>query len=459
MISLWRNRRRLLVSERWGGYIEFSPAGDRIHNPAVSIALLAAWTVSAACLAFGVFTIWAAALNAILCRHYFIGLRWKSLARGCGAPGFIANWLAVAVFLLELTAFAGILPELRLSAVRMLRVDFALIFLSAGFYKYFGGYKSGSGMEYGMANPMWGYWSAYFSKIAPGSLLFKVLNFFAWFFEIVAAVLMLIPALMGWGGLLFSAMFVFILTQIRLGFLCHMAILIGCVYSTQGDVLSGWCVSLDAAQVLPVPGAGIQIPVLFQKALAWALTTHTFLIPICFAGLWYNHLGRRRLPGFLQTWLDRYTNWFGVIIWRVFSSDLTRFRVTIFAGAKRETLSRVSRFGESAEFAGGRYQQVYEAITAVCLFTTLNYYPDRKDLFHTKLLRYAKTLESEAGFVRFDIDVINKASDRFVQEHAASYTVDLASGSVIENERIAGWFHPVGQTLVHAGQRPGSYAS
>ncbi len=457
LIALWRNRSRVLVSETWGGYVEASPSGDRVHNPAVSCALLAVWTLTSLSLAAGILPLAAAGINLLICRHFFIDQRWKSLSRGFGAPGFIANWLAAAVLLMEITSLPGTSPELRTAAVRMLRVDFACIFLSAGFYKLFSGYGSGSGMEYGMANPMWGYWHRFFAKIRPQSVIFKVLNFSAWFFEVVAAFLMFFPVTMGWGGLLLATTFVFILTQIRLGFLCHMVILIGCFYATAGDPFSKMLGPIGSLELIPDPA--IALPSVLQQILTAVFTLHTILIPVCFAGIWYNHLGRRRWPAPIQRALDGYANLFGIIIWRVFSSDLTRFEVTVSAGPDPTRRVRWSDPGKGWEITGRRFEQVFESITLVCLFTTLNYFPDRKDLFHKKLVKYARSLGRSARSVRFDIHVLEKSADRFEGRFAAAYEVDTDSGAVTEHEAIPGWIRPDNSSLVHSTQKPGSYAS
>lgn len=456
MIAFWRNRAQLLVSETWGGYVQALPSRDCFHSPLGSAVILSAWSLSTVCIATGIWPLFAAAINWMFCWYFFIGLRWQSLARGCGAPGFIANWMAVAVFLLEFTSLPGTLTELRHTTIRMLRVDFAFIFLSAGIYKFFSGYRSGAGMEYGMANPMWGYWHRQVSGVPPSHPLFKVLNFFAWSSEIVAATLMLIPAFMGWGGLLFTLIFIFIATQIRLGWLCHMAVLIGCLYANPGDFFSDWVFSFGSAELVSDPLW--VVPHQAQNMIVWAMTIHTVLIPVCFMGIWYNQLAGRRLPVGLQKALDLYANTFGIIIWRVFSSDLTRFVVTVRAASAGGPFYKVSEFGEKIECNGSRFGQVFEAITVVCLFTTLNYFPHDRQLFWSKLVRYARSLGKEADRVSFEINVIEKSSGCFERRPSAVYTVDTRSGKVTESEDDPDWFKPVGPTLVFAGTRPGSYA-
>ena len=60
----------------------------------------------------------------------------------------------------------------------------------------------------------------------------------------------------------------------------------------------------------------------FSRLISAALWTYLALLPFAHAGLYYNFYARRRLAAPLQWILDRYTNLFGLIIWRVFSVDV-----------------------------------------------------------------------------------------------------------------------------------------
>src|SRR5439155_11925927 len=158
----------------------------------------------------------------ILARYFFIQMRWKSVLRGMGAPGFMTYWLSVVVFLLEFTKHAA--PSARALAVLVAQIDFALIMFSAGIYKLTAGYAANEGMEYGLVNPEWGYWWRRYRRIPPRHTLFRVLNHLAWGTEIVAAILMVVPSTRLLGAAVIFVSFVFIALQIRLGFLCEMVI-------------------------------------------------------------------------------------------------------------------------------------------------------------------------------------------------------------------------------------------
>ena len=156
---------------------------------------LALWFAAAGALVFGWLAPWSAIVNLALCRYFFIHMRWKGVLRGMGAPGFIAYWLAGAVCLLEVTRYWA--PSVLSLALLALQIDFAVIMLSAGIYKFTAGYPKNHGMELGLCNPMWGYWWRWYSTKAPDSWVFWTLNQLGWSTEVIAAVLMMVPCGVG----------------------------------------------------------------------------------------------------------------------------------------------------------------------------------------------------------------------------------------------------------------------
>ena len=181
--------RRFYLSERWGGYAQSNRINDAIQNPFAATIVLTIWLVCAALIAVGKLTLAAAAINALLCRYFFVQMRWRSLTRGQGAPGFMTWWMGLAVFLLECAQRGS--PSLQALALLTLQIDFTLIMLSSGIYKFTAGYPQNHGMELGMANPEWGYHAEFFRQFAPSHWLFKFLNHSAWSVQLLAALLML----------------------------------------------------------------------------------------------------------------------------------------------------------------------------------------------------------------------------------------------------------------------------
>jgi hypothetical protein len=448
--------RRFFLSERWGGYAQSTWEVNALHNPIAAPVTLAAWIVCLVLLTAGVWTAPTALVNLLLCRYYFIHMRWKGVLRGMGAPGFMSYWVGAAVFLLEFTS--AYMPDLRWLALLVIQIDFALIMLSAGIYKFTAGYPRNHGMEGGMVNPEWGYWSRFYARMSPRSPLFWILNQLAWSVEIVAALMMLWPNpwTRFWGAILIASSFVFIATQIRLGLLCQMVIICALLFFHPGTPGQAW---LDAHW----SGAGASNPELVPPtallavvaACLWAYLT---LLPFAHVGLYYNFYGRRALPRPLQCVLDKYTNFFGIIIWRVFSVDHVSFFPLVYT-ATRFTGERalISRYEDWT----GRFTHVGEAICLTSLFTTLKYYPDNPALFTERLLRYSRTLECPPDRVLlFQYVTIRKAPHRFEQEVVAEFIVDLMASTVTENKIVSAFDLTAAHASspLHAGVRPGSYA-
>ncbi len=448
------NARRFFLSERWGGYAKSSRDVDAIQNPRVLPMLLIVWFGAAFAITFGWAMPWAALVNLVLCGYFFIHMRWKGILRGMGAPGFMAYWVGFAVFLLEYTSRYA--PDLRSLALLVLQVDLALVMLSAGVYKFTAGYPRNHGMELGMANPMWGYWWRRYIKLPPNHAVFWTLNQLAWGTEVVAALLMLVPGTRELGGLLLSASFVFILTQIRLGFLCEMVVVSGLLYVVAGSPLDGWIAALVGVPPAPSVGTGPGFAIA-NAALGAALIVYLVLLPLAHAGLYYNFYARRSFPAPLQRLLERYTNLFGMIIWRVFSVDLVNFFIHVHTespeGGSRTLVGRLGTWP--------RFNHVGEMICITSLFTTLKYYPADDGIFRERLLRYARTIaRPKASVLVFEYIRVVKRPTHFDWVPAAEYRVDVDAGTVserlLDNSFSPRAAHAV--SPVHAGAVPGSYA-
>ena len=449
--------RRYFQSERWGGYAQSSPWVDAVQNPYVGPWLLAAWVASALCLVFGTLVVVAAGVNLLLCHYFFIRMRWRGVLRGMGAPGFIAFWLGAAVFVLELTARHA--PDLHGLALLTMQVDFAFIMMSAGLYKLLSGYRAGLGMQFGMVNPEWSYWPAFWRDWPPAHPLFRFLNEMAWSTELFAGVLMILPPTRVLGALAILVSFVFIATQIRLGFLCEMIIVCCLLFVPAGG-------AVDRALAAVLPGGhsafqpGAQLPGVAHAALAAGCWIYMLLLPVARAGMFYNQLAHRRLPAPIQSALDRYANLTGLIIWRVFTADIVNFFIRVWVqpatGGPRTLVSDYEGFTWT-----NRYRQVAECIAVTSVFTTLRYYPSRREMFTERLLRYARTIPREPGArLVFEWLAVVSRPDRFELLAVAEYAVDVSTGTVTDTvlSDVVSVDAPAWASPVHEGATPGSYA-
>ncbi len=445
--------RRFFVSERWGGYAESTPAVDAIQNPLVMPLVLSVWMASALAVMVGWMTPWAALLNLVFCRYFFVHMRWKGVLRGMGAPGFMSYWLGFVVFLLEVTAHHA--PQVRSLVLLVAQVDFAFIMLSAGIYKATAGYCRNEGMEFGLCNPMWGRWPLIYKAWRPSSPTLWTLNQLAWATEVVGALLILYPPTRELGGGLIALSFVYVLTQIRLGFLCEKVILGGLLCVQAGSMVDRWIAMVTGPVTAPSLAAGAEAwgwPGLLV-VLLWG---YLALLPLAHAGLFYNFYARRALPGVLQRALERYTNTFGIIIWRVFSVDLVNFFIRMY----RQPKGGGARIPYPPLASWPRFNHVGEMICVTSLFTTLKYYSSNEALFHKRLLRYAKTFHRDAGdLVIFEYVRVAKRRTHFDWVPVLEFHADVDRGTVAEHQldpafsaRVAAAVSPV-----HEGAVPGSY--
>jgi len=440
--------RRFFVSERWGGYARSQTDVDLIQNPVVMPALFAVWMAAALAMVAGWWMPWPALANLVLCRYFFIHMRWKGVLRGMGAPGFISYWLGAVVTLLEVTRrFA---PSVLPLALLVAQVDFAALMFSAGFYKLSAGYPRNHGMELGLCNPMWGYWWRSYIKRTPSSPVFWTMNQLAWATEVGAALMMVAPATRELAALLFIIRFIFIATQIRLGFLTEMVMVCSLIFMSPSHVMGGWLESVFGSA--PPPPVTPIAPL--ATGLTIALWGYLILLPIADAGLYYNFYARRALPAPLQTAVERYTNFFGIILWRVFSVDLVNFfiRIARVRGAQRIPLRPLGSWP--------RFNHVGEMICLTSLFTTLKYYPSNNQLFQERLFRYARTLPREPGErLVFEYVSVVKQADRFDWVPVGEFELDLDAKELTERwfDRSVSPRAAHATSPVHEGTVPGSY--
>jgi hypothetical protein len=412
---------------------------------------MAVWMAVAIALAFGRNVLLASLANLLLCRIFFVDLRWRSATRGFGAPGFMTYWTGAAVCLI--TWLDAARPAWSPLAVLTFQIDYALIMLSAGIYKFRAGYRSGDGMQFGLANPQWGYWSAWYAKWPPQHWAFRVQNQLAWSVEVVGAVLMLIPQTRLLGALAIALSFVYVATQIRLATLCWVVILGALLFVAAGSPVNNWLPSwsLEPGQM---PSAILGIA---GSLLPVALGVYLALLPLAHLGLWTNLYARRRLPEPLQRALELYTNLFGLIVWRVFSADHTNFFVRVLL-ERDDTRRELTRWGWPP---WGRFNFVGESIALTSLFTLRRYYPQDEQRFHDRLRRIARTLPYRGGErAVFRVVLLESASDRFREVDAVEYVVEPDSG-VIEVRQLDATRPIEGVTShspIHTAARPGTYA-
>src|ERR1041385_4571218 len=171
-----------------------------------------------------------------------------------------------------------------------------------------------------------------------------------------------------------------------------------------------------------------------NQLLMYALWTYLVLLPLSYFGIYYNFFARKRLPAPLQRMLEVYTNFFGIIMWRVFTIDLINFFPNIYRQSRSSAeRTLVTRYGWRA--GSVRFSHVGESITLTCLFTTLKYYPSNNAIFVERLLRYARTVPcSDDEVLVFEYIGIEKDEKQFEFTTVAEYVVDPVNKTVARSE-------------------------
>lgn len=307
------------------GFSRYESAGFAVNDRFFRIVLAAVWL--AAIMAWvsgrpggrlaGSFVL------AVVFRHYFITERWSSVRRGFGAPGFMAHWTARVVFLIELLRHLDQEGRTLRLVVAVVQWDFGWIMVCAGVYKLLVGYLRNNGMEYGRVNPLWGYHWRFFKEVSPHGWYPTLLNYLACLVEVVSGVMILIPmSTAQWlGAMALTLSFIYVTLFIRLGRLSVlMAVLPFIAWpSVAGSIQS-------APLVLPQAWAvdGILTGV---RVAAWA---YLGLLPVVKVTQYLNLFANLTLPQPLQRWLTAYANWVPIIIWRVFTADVTDFYLRVW---------------------------------------------------------------------------------------------------------------------------------
>jgi hypothetical protein len=455
LLYTWPNARRFYATTAFGGYMESTPRNDRLHTPATSTAVMLIWVACALSLATGVWVLGGALINFCLARYFFLSTRWRSILRGMGAPGHMNHWLAALALLLVFSERFDLHGLLHSLTVVTFRVDFAAIMIAAGIYKIVAGYGRGEGFELGLVNPWWGHYPAAGRRFPADSIVFAAMNRLAYGTEILCGAAFFVPAVAPFAGIVLAASFLGVGRMIRLTALAEMVAICALLYVFPGDAVDKVLAFVPSA---PMAGLAPSWAMVLIAALAIMLGLYLIVLPFAYAGMAVNLYAKRRLSPWLQRPLDVFTRFFGLVLWRVFTTDVINFYTEI-------SVERAgSRFpidipGPLLGRWGLRYRHVGEFITLASVFTTLKYYPNDRALFERRILAYARSLQ-EDGLVTFKYVIVVKRERRFAFLPVAQFVVDPAAGTVAESVLDPGFDvrRPADGSPVTPGTLPGSYA-
>jgi hypothetical protein len=401
-----------------------------LHGRALPFVLLA-WAAAAVSLGIGFYPIVGAAVLWFIFRNFYIKNRWKNLFRGGGAPGFMSHHTTLFLFLIEAAALLDHSGLLEHRVFLMYRIDFGIILLCSGTYKSLSGYLHGEGMEYGLANPMWGYWFRIFRRLNPRGIIVRLQDLAAAGGQVVMGALLLFPQTAAIGAALCILGFLALVPVVRLG---RLAVLMGAI-----PLL--WLPSLRFHFAGVQNFAPIQAPSAVVTGLSVLIFAYIAILPAVKVMQYLNLFRSISFPRPIQTALTRYANFVPIIMWRVFTPDVTNFFIRIYevdrsSGTETPLLVEDGTYAYREIFTrfrwSARFLHVTESIALTTVFTTLKYFRSQRGLFEERLRDYARTLGTDER-LRFEYVSIAKGEKSFEYLAVADFFVDPASGEVSEH--------------------------
>ena len=417
----------------------FGPAFDltKWWNTKLALAVTyICWAVASVMMVFDAGGIVPVVFLFIIFRHYFIKGWWRSLLRGAGAVGFMPHYAILFLLLFEISFIVD--PTLALAdyVQMVLRVDFAFIMICAGLYKVCVGYCHRNGMEYAAVNPLWSYQYRWMRNITPSHPFWHLQNLAGAGGELAIGVLLLVPSLQTYGGVLSIFSFAYLLPIMRLGRLAVLMMVISLLFVPDLGVFT------PAANIPLEPrNTTAVVPEIFLSALMAVAYLYCFLLPLVKLMQYMHLFGQRRFPPSIQRGLEWVAGLVPIIIWRVFTADIVNFFVRVSLVSKVTKEERLLVHEDDTYHYGNwgnillkhRFLQVAESIAIAVIFNSLKYFASQRELFEDKLFRYAATIPRIQGeFVRFTFISIQKEAASFEYLPTAQFDVDIEREAIIE---------------------------
>ena len=427
--------------------------GTFLERPLTRYAVYAVWVISCLSLLLGVYPLVGALILFPLFRRIYIKGRWNTLFRGGGAPGFMSHYVMLYITAFELARWFDAHGTLTHALYTMFRVDFGVVLLCSGTYKTLSGYIRGEGMEYGLANPLWSYFWRFFKGLSPKNFFLQAQDRIAALSQVLMGLLLALSPLyapLGWaGGVMCAGTFFYLMFTVRLGRLAPLMMSVALPYfpSFGLDPMG----ALGLARDFP--------PVVAPSALIFALSglcwAYLLVLPFVKVMQYLNLFLTRSYPEPFQSLFTRYQNWVPIIMWRVFTPDVTNFFIRIrrldpISGAvtnlgdEDSGYSYVTRSGLLWKL---RFLHVTESIAVTTVFTTLKYFKSKRELFERKLLEYARTLGD--GVIEFEYVAIQKGPSSFEFLPVARFRADTTSGNITEEKLVPGYDYSAPATYSH----------
>ena len=296
----------------------------------------------------------------------FIRDRFKSLARGCGAPGYICFLCVCTILTSEITnlisqniALAYEFKLLIEVLFIILYLEFGYIFLSSGLFKIIASNKEPLSTALSFLNPIW---SKYYKKIGIIQNLRCLLNWSAALGQFFGGILILsfFPFFQKIGFLIIALMFFSITPFYRLSWLCPSIAFMSLINYSLIDLVN----SLNKEIIF------------FVFILRGLLCSRLFLE--YFKGWGYT------------CWLEKnflglYRKIFGIVIWRVFTFDIVKVIAPTSPLLNLESNMK-NNYNFEVFCEVSEKTNAYECVTLIALINSRKYL--KKELWFWKVNRY-----------------------------------------------------------------------
>ena len=333
-----------------------------------------------------------ASLSLILSRYFFVYLRYSSINRGNGAPGFMSYWSVFYAFIFLVFICTG---QNSSSIEALFKFDFALIMISAGIYKSLNGYLNRQGIEYGLINPIWSIFPKFWFRFSANSNLFVVLNFLSIATEILIAVFLIFKFTTWISGVLLIITFLFLFGTVRLGALPLTMIVIGVVMITMDPSIRDTFHNVESQ------------PPTFVNLICYL---YGMLLVASFSWNWLYKFNK--LPkGLTRKILEGSYRITGSIIWSVFSKSLTKNYFEHIDGNSQINMDIKTHLNYQSPVSD---KGVHNGITVTTLLTFLGYFPRLHDEHNFRMEMYLKSQNYK--YILHTFEIIKK-SDKWTLQN------------------------------------------
>lgn len=329
-----------------------------------------------------------ATLNTALLYYITIFKRHTGNLRGLGAPGNFLFMLNLSNLAFALGSIYG--KQTVVFIANLIIIELGFIFIVSGVYKLNSGYLQNRGIEVGLYNPMWNYFAKLWMRFKRNSVMHRSFNLIGIWGEIIAGILMVSVKwnFVGAGIILF--MFLGIGFLVRLGTIVPSLLVL--VFSNKISIYYT-STKPDNDNPFNILSSFVMLILLFNF--------------VAYLFMNYNFYSRKsfRIRS-IQLLIDKYIKFSGIVLWRVFTADITSIYVEI--SNKHGTLTKWK--GRTLK----RWNCVLESISLVSVITTLKY-TFGKEEFLSRLENYLKTLvnnepitiiiyfiNTESGYPKFE---------------------------------------------------------